>query len=524
MKRKLWSVIVAASVGLACLPAVASAASSNGVEHLHFAAGPYTITPGANLILAQANQVPKPTVDGFMVRMVPNLKYALPNGKCCGAVPPTHIVHLHHGVWLTNGAAGEGEGNGYGLYPFMAAGEEKTVYEFPPGYGYPIGADDHWILNYMIHNLTNITRKVYVTYDLDFVPATAPAAAHITPIHPIWMDVQDHHIYPVFDVHKGSGRNGKFTYPNMANDPYAGGTPLNEFTVDHAGTLIGTAGHVHPGGLYDDLELVRPGATDTSATPKGDVPGSVRLFRSSADYFGGKPPNSWDFAMTATPADWRVAVQSGDQLRISTTYDTKLASWYEVMGIMVVWEAWDDQRGIDPFTTTLDEKGQVTHGHLPENNYYGGTQFVGTNPNSLPTCHPKKIVIAGFRYLPGDISTSADQHHGCVPTIRQGHSLEFVNEDASPLGTFGNLVNPNPFYLKSIFHTVTSCAQPCTLNYGISYPVANGRAGFDSGQLGAGLPALGPIDWNTPTTLKPGTYTFFCRIHPWMRGVFRIIG
>jgi plastocyanin len=23
--------------------------------------------------------------------------------------------------------------------------------------------------------------------------------------------------------------------------------------------------------------------------------------------------------------------------------------------------------------------------------------------------------------------------------------------------------------------------------------------------------------------LPPGTYTFFCRIHPWMRGVFRII-
>ena len=36
---------------------------------------------------------------------------------------------------------GEGEGDGYGgLYPFMAAGEEKTVYEFPPGYGYPIAA------------------------------------------------------------------------------------------------------------------------------------------------------------------------------------------------------------------------------------------------------------------------------------------------------------------------------------------------------------------------------------------------
>jgi hypothetical protein len=519
--------IVAASCAFACLPAIASAASPSGVEHLNYAAGPYTITPGANLILAQANDVPKPNVDGFMVKMLPNLRYALPNGKCCGKVPPTHIVHLHHGVWLTNGAAGSGEGNGYpGFYPFMAAGEEKTTYEFPPGYGYPIGASDHWILNYMIHNLTNITRKVYVTYKLDFVPASSPAAASITPVHPIWMDVQDHHIYPVFDVHRGSGVGGKFTYPNMAQDPYAGGAPLNEFTIDHAGVLVGTAGHLHPGGLYDDLDLVRAGATDTSRTPRGDVPNSVRLFRSNAVYFGHHhDPVSWDFSMTATPPDWRVKVQPGDQLKVSTTYETKQASWYEVMGIMVVWEAWDDQHGIDPFTQTLDEKGHVTHGHLPENNFWGGTKFIGVNPHSLPTCHPRKIVIAAFKYLPGDISTSADRH-GCVPTIRQGHSLEFVNQDASPNGTFSfqTLFSPSDDYLKSIFHTVTSCAAPCGLNYGVGYPLANGRGGFDSGQLGAGLPAIGTLTWDTPTSLKPGTYTFFCRIHPWMRGVFRVIG
>jgi hypothetical protein len=521
--RKLIRAIVVCSIVLASVPAVAGAASS-GVEHLKFAAGPYKITPGANLILAQANQVPKPSVDGFMLKMKPNLRYALPNGKCCGPVPATHIVHLHHGVWLTTGAAGQGEGSGYGgLYPFMAAGEEKTTYEFPPGYGYPIEASDHWILNYMIHNLTNITRRVYVTYDMDFLPATAPAAAGITPVHPIWMDVQDHHIYPLFNVKKGSGKDGKFTYPNMAKDPYAGQTPLNEFTIDHAGTLIGTAGHVHPGGLYDDLELVRPGATATSATPKGDVPNSVRLFRSNAVYFNKGAPDSWDFAMTATPADWRPQVQVGDQLRISATYDTTRASWYEVMGIMVVWEAWDDQRGVDPFTSTLDEQGHVTHGHLPENNYFGGTKFVGVNPNSLPTCHPKQVVIAGFKYVPGDISTSADSH-GCVPTIRRGTSLTFVNEDASPMGTFGNLLSPSPFYLSSIFHTVTSCKSPCGLNYGIAYPLANGAGNFDSGQLGAGLPGIGTLQWSTPTSLKDGTYTFFCRIHPWMRGVFRIIG
>ena len=66
------------------------------------------------------------------------------------------------------------------------------------------------------------------------------------------MDVEDHHIYPVFNVKQGSGKDGKFTFPDMAKDPYGSRAPLNVFTVDHAGTLIGTAGHLHPGGLYDD--------------------------------------------------------------------------------------------------------------------------------------------------------------------------------------------------------------------------------------------------------------------------------
>jgi hypothetical protein len=41
---------------------------------------------------------------------------------------------------------------------------------------------------------------LYITYDIDFVPTSSPAFSTITPVHPIWMDVQDHHLYPVFNV------------------------------------------------------------------------------------------------------------------------------------------------------------------------------------------------------------------------------------------------------------------------------------------------------------------------------------
>jgi len=521
-KVGIW-ILLAAATTLALLAGTAAASpttDASGVEHLNYAAGPYKVTPGANLILTQLNSVPKPTVDGFMLRMAPNLHYALPNGKCCGPIPPAYIVHLHHGVWLSNGAAGKGEGNGYGsIYPFMATGEEKTIYSFPAGYGYPIGAKDVWILNYMLHNLTQKTRTVYITYEIDFVPATAPLASTITPVHPIWMDVEDHHIYPVFNVLRGSGHDGKYTFPQMAKDPYGTGPPLNQFTVDHAGTLVGTAGHLHPGGLYDELDLNRPGAQPGPGTVRGTVPGSVRLFRSYAHYYGNHEPNSWDFSMTATASDWRPEVQPGDVLSINATYNSKLASWYEVMGIMVVWEAWNDQRGVNPFSHAVDQTGHVTHGQLPENTHNGGTSYVGTNPLAAPDCSTHKVLIAGFQYVP--VVAGGDTN--CIPTIKRGQSITFTNQDANPFGTF-NLIAPNPFYIASVFHTVTSCQGTCRLNYGLAYPLAGGAGDFDSGELGVGVPGVGHLSWSTPSNLPVGTYFFFCRIHPWMRGVFRIVG
>ena len=46
---------------------------------------------------------------------------------------------------------------------------------------------------------------------------------------------------------------------------------------------------------------------------------------------------------------------------------------------------------------------------------------------------------------------------------------------------------------------------------------------FESGTLGSEVPpATGSLQWQTPSNLAPGTYTYFCRIHPFMRGAFRV--
>jgi len=52
------------------------------------------------------------------------------------------------------------------------------------------------------------------------------------------------------------------------------------------------------------------------------------------------------------------------------------------------------------------------------------------------------------------------------------------------------------------------------------------RIDFDSGELGFGpqgfTAAANRATWDTPKRLKPGTYTYFCRVHPFMRGAFKV--
>ena len=530
MKRGIAIAIVVLAGLLPAQSAIAAPAVAPGAQRLHLHAGPYAIVPGANQILTDINGVPKPPGDGYITRIAPNLRYARADGSCCGAVPRVDVIHLHHGVWLTN-ASGEGGSNGFvGFHPFFAAGEEKTIFTMPRGFGWPVKQSDQWVLNYMIHDLTPVAARVYITYDVDFVPASAPQAARMVPVHPVWMDVQAHHIYPVFDVKRHSGRNGTFTYPNQAKNPYGGGPPLNEWRVRRSGTLVTTAGHIHPGGLWDQLDLSRPGARVTAASRRrgvttGTTGGSVRLFRSVAHYWDKRGPISWDMSMGATAADWRVRVRAGDTLKISTTYETRRASWYESMGIMVVYMTYDSDRkgttaGVDPFVRAADQRGHVTHGHLPENNHHGGSRSVGANLLSYPSCPTTAVAIRAYHYRPGDLTATGANR--CAPTVAQGHSLTFTNFDASSQGP-GNVLFPSLGYRQSAFHTITACQNPCGLDTGISYPLANGAGGYDSAQLGIGIPASGRLSWTTPTSLKPGSYTYFCRIHPFMRGTFRIV-
>lgn len=526
----------ALGLGVALLLA-APASAATGVQHLHFRYGPLTITPGQNLILLGPN-LEKPPTDGYLVGMRASLT------RTDGTVPPVTQIHLHHGVWLN---AAHPDSTASVPERFFAAGEEKTYAHLPAGYGYAYRASDPWLMNYMIHNLTPNPDAVYITYDIDFVPAESPLAASLRPVRPIWMDVRNGESYPVFDAGRGSSANGVYTYPDGHPGAYADrGRALNMWTVDRPGTLVWAGGHLHPGGLFDDLDLIRPGATLATAAPTpparcvtlrrrtkagrrrhrprrctaavrplapipGAVANSVRIFRSDSVNYDPGGRVSWDMSMTTTDPGWRVAVKPGDRLRIRAAYDTSKGSWYESMGIMTVWMATGDQTGVDPFRTAVASTGQVTHGPLPENAPGGGAPQGLPDPANLAGTQPQwgTVNISNFEFQPGDQALSGPL--GAVPTIRTGERLNFVNNDAA----------------LSIFHSVTACRAPCNRAYGASYPLADGTPDFDSGQLGVGPPGLTAaaqrITWETPSNLPAGTYSFFCRIHPWMRGAFRVV-
>jgi hypothetical protein len=554
-------------------------------ERLRFAYGPIVVKPGQNDVLVEPVTIEKPNMDGYITRFKPNLVDE--NGN----VPPVEQVHLHHGTWLSEPSYGSG--------PFFAAGEEKTIAPFPRGYGMPIKASDTWLLLYMVHSAVSQPMVAYITYDIDFIPKAKGDALGIKPVYPIWLDVRPSG-YPVFNVERGFGENGTCTWPKQQcakHDPYgdiitgqgkAGngigedlelpkkGEPLGAIKNFTGGTLIGIGGHLHPGGIQNEIDLARPGGEDVQVKQKYRVRSkrktcvkrrrgrcvqkkrklvtkyrtvtkhvdSTRIYTGKALYWDwkdrtkdGGPKNSWDFSMRVLGLPyWGVHVKPGDKLRSNATYDTRDLASYEDMGIAVTLLAPDTPDGkptapgVDPFHAERDwsedcksgparngklcMRGLVTHGHYPEN---GNHTVASGKWAAKPGPETSSVGIANFQYFPGDLGQANSTG---VPRVKLGTDLKFFNSEG--LG---------------IYHTITTCAFPCLGPTSASFPVPDGSSNqgrpfdFDSSELGIGLPEVGAtsqrLDWSLPVNekngFKPGeVVTYFCRIHPFMRGAFEV--
>jgi len=568
-------------------------------QRMRFSYGPIVVKPGQNDVLVGPVTIEKPVRDGYVTRFKPNLV------RADGTVPPVEQVHLHHGTWLSEPEYGSG--------PFFAAGEEKTIAPFPRGYGMPVKSSDTWLLLYMVHSAVSQPMETYITYDIDFVPKAAGEKLGLKPAYPVWLDVRPSG-YPVFNVQRGFGDKGLCTWPKdqcAHFDPYGKqivgqGKPGNGIGQDlklpkvdqpfgkiskfKGGTLIGIGGHLHPGGLTNDIDLVRPGGADVqyperykarvksrpckrwakrsskrakarcvkrgkarmrtvtrTRTATKHVE-STRIYNGIAHYWDrqdrmkdGGPPTSWDFSMEVQGLPrWGVHVKPGDVLRSNATYDTTIQASYENMGIAVTLLAPDDENGkptapgLDVFDTkwtredgpwaagddcgpakgTLCDHGAVTHGHYKENGNAGGPNGAWSASQGPET---NEIGIANFLYEPGDLSTKSSTG---IPRVKLGSDLRFTNLEGT-----------------GIYHTVTTCRFPCLGQTGAAFPLADGQTSkgrdldLDSAELGIGAPAVGAasqrLDYSVPVKQDAGfqageIVTYYCRIHPFMRGAFEV--
>ena len=576
-------------------------------QRMKFSYGPIAVKPGQNDVLIGPVTIEKPNIDGYITRFKPNLV------RADGTVPPVEQVHLHHGTWLSLT-------NNYGSGPFFAAGEEKTIAPFPRGFGMPIKATDTWQLLYMVHSAVAEPMETYITYEVDFVPEEKARPLGMKPAYPVWLDVRPSG-YPVFNVQrKYGGKDNLCTWPReecAAFDPFGkpftgqgrpgngvgedfilpkAGEPLGAIEQFNGGTLIGIGGHLHPGGIQNEIDLVRPGGENvkvrervklrrkrTCARRRGSrcvrwrttlvtkrkvcvrrrkgrcvrtqmrkIPrfrtvvrrvGATPIYTGRAHYWDrkdkskpGGPPTSWDFSMEVQGLPrWGVHVKPGDRLRSNATYDTKYGASYENMGIAVALLAPNGPDGkptapgVNPFQASRDnsadcksgglargalcDTGLVTHGHYEENGNYGGPSGKWDAPRGEPTT---EVGIANFQYFPGDLSRKSMG----IPTVKLGSTLRFTNAEGG-----------------GIYHTVTSCKFPCLGQTGAAFPLPDGETStgrqldLDSSELGFGTPGISApkqaLDWKLPVTREEGfrageVVTYFCRVHPFMRGAFEV--
>ena len=226
----------------------APAAAQDGVQTLHFEYGPVKIAPGQNTIEIEENAAQAAG------RRLDHAASGRTSTYKDGSVPRVDVIHLHHGVWLSN------------FKPLFAAGEEKTEFAAPPGYGWRYRTTDPWHMNHMIHNLTPTpTRSTSPTSSTSSPPRRRARRACARSRRSGWTSSAA----PIPCSTPSAARHGgdrRLTYPDEVPRRAA-----QRWTVPEDGALVGTAGHLHPGGLWTDLELTRDGPHRAAVPLEGEV-------------------------------------------------------------------------------------------------------------------------------------------------------------------------------------------------------------------------------------------------------------
>ena len=426
----------------------------------------------------------------------------------------------------------------------------------------PVQGTDTWLLLYMVHSAVAQPMEAYIIYDIDFIPKAKGDELGIKPAYPLWLDVRPSG-YPVFNTQRSfGGTDGRCTWPKEQcaafnswgekevgqGEPGNGkgedwefpakGEPFGRAGPFTGGTILGMGGHMHPGGIQNEIDLVRGKKKS-------------RIYTGKAVYWknkkkGGGPKDSWDFSMPVVGNPfWGVRVKPGDKLRSNVTYDTKLQSTYENMGIAVSLLVPDDENGkpqapgVNPFKVKHDrskncyrkgglkkagiqakrpvlcEQGLVTHGQLVENTNRGHAdgKWEATSSGDGQRGRDRRLPVRAGR----PVDAHVDGHpHGQARRDAPLHELRGRRDLAHDHLVQVPVPRPDGRGVPARGRRARARSASST-----STPRRSDSARRRSGRR------RNKLNWSLDVTkeegYKPGeVVTYFCRIHPFMRGAFEV--
>jgi hypothetical protein len=527
-----------------------------------FAFGPYPIQAGWDLSRLDLGVQ---MVPGFVTK----LGYRVVDAAT-GQPYNNMQVHIHHGLWFRAGSHSEGQF-------IFGTGEEYTSIDLdarsaaePAGLRYGLGfaSGERMFIVLMLHNKEPTQRVVNILVDLTFVHGTAaeiqaaqgcgepaPLGLVLPPAGcvagAVMHNVNGYLWGDIFNVPREADGDGIFVYPlegeSVAPRPPdvpwwlpLPGSPIDvpgiqvintSFVAPRDATLVHAGGHVHQGGM--ETVVVNLGS---ATAPCGDLDGDgldgITLYRSRKfDRVPGSFPASEDFQMGVTKPGYRAPIRAGDRIGQYGIYANRDFASYQAMTFSAAHLDEEQSPGARTGPCTLANTAPWLIAGAPGED---PTETVPNRPwtgDPLPVCgdglgpacdgpvevpadglYVTKVAIAGFSFVPGDQHLAGPL--GAPPKIPKWGAVQFANADAGAV----------------VRHTVTSCAWPCNGPYRANYPMPDGL--FDSDRLGnfdyfdsGSIPPESEDDpvWRVPVGMERGLYSYFCRLHPSMRGWFEVV-
>jgi plastocyanin len=336
------------------------------------------------------------------------------------------------------------------LDPFYGDGEERAKMILPKGYGYPIHPGEQWFWAWMLMNHQSVTDQVMIRYRM-----TVVTDEELKPVIPLIFDTSHRRQGLVFDV-PGGGEPGSLDVRKMSiNAPVSG-------------RLVAGLGHVHGGGR--SLTLSQPECENRA------------LYRSSPTwglkdhpFYRVRPVlhEPGPINMSQFTSERGIPIAAGEKLTLTSRYDNQYPH-SRAMGLMVAYMAPDPK------------VKKTSCAPLPRDYTVLKTKHKGRKKGPTHQIHIYDWSKKGKAIeVPGP-SGAMQYSNGDATVVADNYKFEAGNLSV-PLGSTVTWQFPG-----SVLHNVT---------------LANGPEGFSSDRLVNG----GTF---SKQLTKPGTYTFFCELHP----------